>query len=31
MHGGGGVSASTLTAVLLTLLVAVAFLTTTMH
>ncbi|NUR60572.1 MAG: hypothetical protein HOV87_18205 [Catenulispora sp.] len=31
MHGGGGVSASTLTAVLLTLLVAVAFLTTTIH
>ncbi|NUP49959.1 MAG: hypothetical protein HOW97_22000 [Catenulispora sp.] len=31
MHRGGGVSASTLTAVFLTLLVAVAFLTTTMH
>ncbi|GAA2057151.1 hypothetical protein GCM10009839_78120 [Catenulispora yoronensis] len=31
MHQGGSVSTSALTAVLLTLLVAVAFLTTTMH
>jgi hypothetical protein len=31
MHRQGGVSGSALTAVLLTLLIAVAFLTTTMH